>query len=129
MADKELGAKIVDLRESVDMSQVELGRRIGLEKSAMSKIESGSRKVSSDELKKISDVFDVSTDYLLGKNQAPAWATKKDIIDLEQMIEDNVGMAYKGEELSEKDKQRLDGILTSIYWEKLQNKRKREHQE
>lgn len=57
--------KIIDLRESKDWSQAELARRLDVNKSVMNRIESGERKVSSDELKKLSDIFDVSTDYLL----------------------------------------------------------------
>lgn len=59
--------KIINLRESKDWSQAELARRLDVNKSVMNRIESGERKVSSDELKKLSDIFDVSTDYLLGQ--------------------------------------------------------------
>lgn len=59
--------KIINLRESKDWSQAELARRLDVNKSVMNRIESGERKVSSDELKKLSDIFDVSTDYLLGR--------------------------------------------------------------
>lgn len=68
--------KIIDLRESKDWSQAELARRLDVNKSVMNRIESGERKVSSDELKKLSDIFDVSTDYLLErtdeKEKAPS---------------------------------------------------------
>ncbi|WP_424685182.1 helix-turn-helix domain-containing protein [Enterococcus sp.] len=60
-----LPKKIIDLRESNDWSQAELARRLDVNKSVMNRIESGERKVSSDELKRLSDIFDVSTDYLL----------------------------------------------------------------
>lgn len=61
--------KIINLRESKDWSQAELARRLDVNKSVMNRIESGERKVSSDELKKLSDIFDVSTDYLLGRTE------------------------------------------------------------
>ena len=57
--------RIINLRESKDWSQAELGRRIGLDKSTMNKIESGTRKIQTEELKLLSDVLDVSVDYLL----------------------------------------------------------------
>lgn len=70
-----LPKKIIDLRESNDWSQAELARRLDVNKSVMNRIESGERKVSSDELKRLSDIFDVSTDYLLertgGKDKTP----------------------------------------------------------
>lgn len=60
-----LSLRIVDLREKNGMTQTELADKMGLDKSSMSKIENGSRKVSSDELKKLSRIFSVSADYLL----------------------------------------------------------------
>ena len=66
MPDKILISKIINLREAKDWSQAELARRLGVEKSVMNKIEHGSRKVSIDELKQLANLFQVSTDYLLG---------------------------------------------------------------
>jgi len=83
----------------------------------------------SDSLEKVADYFGVTTDYLLGRNQAPEWAHPEDMHDLKQMLDDNVGLAYGGEDLTDKDKQRLNDILTGLYWEKLHNKKKRENQE
>lgn len=60
--------RIVNLRDSKDWSQAELGRRIGLDKSTMNKIENGTRKIQTDELIAISKLFEVSVDYLLNGN-------------------------------------------------------------
>lgn len=89
MADKKLAARIVNLREDVDMKQTELARRLGLDKSAMSKIESGDRKVSSDELQNLSEIFDVSSDYLLGQTDKRHYydLTEKDEIDIAEQAE------------------------------------------
>ncbi|MDA5386984.1 helix-turn-helix domain-containing protein [Loigolactobacillus backii] len=80
-----------------------------------------------DKLQAVADYFNVTTDYLLGRNQAPEWAEPKDILDLKQMLDDNVGLAYGGEDLTDEDKQRLNDILTGLYWEKLHNKKKSEN--
>lgn len=61
--------RIINLRDSKDWSQAELGRRIGLDKSTMNKIENGTRKVQTDELKLLSEVFEVSVDYLLNGSE------------------------------------------------------------
>lgn len=71
MPKENLISRIINLRESKDWSQTELGRRLGVDKSVMNKIESGTRKVSTEELTKLADIFDVSTDYLLGKESNP----------------------------------------------------------
>ncbi|MEN2367642.1 helix-turn-helix domain-containing protein [Levilactobacillus brevis] len=119
MADKKLAQRIIDLRESADMKQAELGRRLGLDRSAMSKIENGTRKVSSDELAKLSEIFSVTTDYLLGKNSTPMWANSKDTNDLEKFLNDNEGsMTYGGEDLTEEQKEQVRVAMTAIFWKR-----------
>lgn len=119
MADKKLAQRIIDLRESADMKQAELGRRLGLDRSAMSKIENGTRKVSSDELAKLSEIFSVTTDYLLGKNSTPVWANEKDTNDLEKFLTDNEGsMTYGGEDLTEEQKEQVRVAMTAIFWKR-----------
>ncbi|MDT2814325.1 helix-turn-helix transcriptional regulator [Vagococcus carniphilus] len=84
---------------------------------------------STERLEEIADYFHVSVDYLLGRTenknlpQSPKWATEEDIMDLEEMLNSNVNMAYGGEELTEEEKQRLKDVLTGIFWDKLQKKK------
>lgn len=130
MADKSLANKIVNLREEGNITQSELARRLGLDKSSMSKIESGSRKVSTDELKRISEIFEVSTDYLLGNTidrngHTPSWATNEDKKDLKRFLEDNAnGMTYGGEGLTDEEQKQVRRILEGFFWDKQKNKHK-----
>ena len=48
-----LAQKITNYREAQDMTQAELADKSGIERTALNKIEKGTRKVSSDELKAI----------------------------------------------------------------------------
>lgn len=122
MADKTLADKIIDLREEQNLTQTELARRLNLDKSSMSKIENGTRKVSSDELKRISEIFSVSTDYLLGnttyhKGVAPKWATKEDKNDLKKFIEENSdSMTYGGESLTDDEREQVKHVLEAVFW-------------
>lgn len=119
MTIKKLNERIIDLRESKDLTQTELAKRLNIDKSAMNKIESGTRKVSSDELSKLASIFDVTTDYLLGKNNTPKWANKKDTYDLEKFLEDNDGtFTYGGDDLTEDEKQKLKIAMTQIFWDR-----------
>lgn len=61
------GAIIKKLREDNKLSQAELADNIGINNSVLSRIESGDRQLRDDELIKIADFFNVSTDYLLGR--------------------------------------------------------------
>lgn len=54
-------------REFRDLSQGELAIRAGLQASAVSHFETGTRKPSFDNLKRLADALKVSTDYLLGR--------------------------------------------------------------
>ena len=54
-------------REKRNLSQGELAKRAGLQPSAVSHFETGSRKPSFDNLRRLADALKVSTDYLLGR--------------------------------------------------------------
>jgi transcriptional regulator with XRE-family HTH domain len=58
-------------RELRELNQAELARRAGLQASAVSHFETGARKPSFDNLKKLADALDVTTDYLLGRVDDP----------------------------------------------------------
>lgn len=89
MADLKLAKKIIDLREQSDMSQAELARRMNIDKSSMNKIENGSRKVSSEELLAFSTIFDVTTDYLLGKSETKSTEPNDNAMLIAAHIEDD----------------------------------------
>ena len=59
-------------REMRDLNQGELARRAGLQASAISHFETGARKPSFDNLKRLADALKVTTDYLLGRVDDPA---------------------------------------------------------
>lgn len=62
----DFGAILKQLRKSHNLTQEELGLRIGLSKAVVSKYENGLGYPTFDMLIKISDYFGVTTDYLLG---------------------------------------------------------------
>ena len=59
-------------RELRALNQGELARRAGLQASAVSHFETGARKPSFDNLKRLGDALNVTTDYLLGRVDDPA---------------------------------------------------------
>ena len=61
-----MGEKLKSLRVEKKLTQKQVANRIGLATSAVSSYESGSRYPSYDVLVKLSRIFHVSTDYLLG---------------------------------------------------------------
>lgn len=55
------------IRESKKMSQADLAELAGLKPAAISHFETGLRSPSFDNLKKLADALNVSTDYLMGR--------------------------------------------------------------
>lgn len=68
---KTIGDRIKKLRQEADMSQQELAKLLQVARPAVSQIESGDRKLSAEELKKLSEIFHVSADSLLGSGTEP----------------------------------------------------------
>jgi len=63
---KDLGSRIKRLREELGISQQRLAALLGVSRSTISQIEIGVRKVSADELLKLSEIFNISVEQLLG---------------------------------------------------------------
>ena len=63
------GDRIKYLRSLTDMSQEELGRRVGVQRAAINKYEKGTvENIPIKTIEKIANVFDVSPTYIVGWN-------------------------------------------------------------
>lgn len=62
------GERLKSLRESHNLTQDELADELGVTKQAISQYERGVRRPDFDTLSRICDLFNVSSDYLLGKS-------------------------------------------------------------
>ena len=63
--------RLREARKLRELNQGELARRAGLQDSAVSHFETGSRKPSFNNLKRLADALKVTTDYLLGRVDDP----------------------------------------------------------
>lgn len=91
--------RIKELRAVKNVSQAELGRAIGVERSTVCQYEKGSRMPDNNTLIKIADYFGVSTDYLLGRTEIiNEYAIKNelDIAELEMYPIPLVGRVVAG---------------------------------
>lgn len=73
-----LPERLKRLRQSMHLSQEQLARLLGVDRSTISSYESSVRQPPLDTLSRIADVFGVSTDYLLGRTNDLSF----DIFDL-----------------------------------------------
>lgn len=119
MNDQELLAKkIISIRNSQNMSQLELAEKANIERTALNKIEKGTRKISSDELKRIALALHQSTDTLLNikKENTNSSESLSSSDDLDEMI--NNARFFDGKPIDDHDKDLVRGILKRIYNEK-----------
>ena len=75
-----LGKRVRDLRTDANISQTTLAEYLGLGKTAVSMLETGQRATSVDVLVRLSEYFDVTIDYLVGKSEFPDYSASEDVI-------------------------------------------------
>lgn len=63
---KTVGYRIMELREKYNIDKTEFAKRIGVDKSTITRYEDGDRQPTLDVLLKIKQVFGVSLDWLAG---------------------------------------------------------------
>ncbi len=71
-------ARLKAAREMRQWSQSDLAGRSGLSPSSIAHFETGSRKPSFDNLRRLANALEVTTDYLLGRVDNPALAQSGD---------------------------------------------------
>ena len=65
-------------RELRRLSQAELAHRTGLQQSAVSHYETGTRRPSFTNLRRLAEAMEVTTDYLVGRSQSPEGSATSD---------------------------------------------------
>ena len=127
-----IGNTIRELRKEKKMSQSELGKFIGVSQTTVTAWETGRAEPSSTFVSKLADLFNVSTDYLLGRSDSkkePYYELtekeKNDIaVQAEKLmdgIESGENLNFYGEPATEEQKERL---LIDIQTAMEMNKRK-----
>ncbi|HHT7239762.1 TPA: helix-turn-helix domain-containing protein [Bacillus cereus] len=66
-----LSIRIKKIRKERKWSQKELGEKVDVSESFISKVESGKKQPSREVTAKIAEVLNVTTDYLLGRSEDP----------------------------------------------------------
>lgn len=99
--------KLRELREEKHITQVTLGDELGISQQRISKLENGEVEASEKILKKISEYFNVSVDYLLGLTSK----RESNEICNEMLTPKNLIMLYG--KLSERDRSIVNTLLQS----------------
>lgn len=81
-----LADNIKNIREEKNFKQIEVATHIGVDKSAYSKIEKGLRSITVEELQKMAQLFNMTTDQILNYDgKIPKEITIEDKTTTEQM--------------------------------------------
>ena len=102
-----IGKKIRELRKIKDISQEELGKRIGTHLTNIGRYERDAQIPSADIIKKLAEVFNVSADYLLFEDN-------RDNISVKVKDEKVIEYLEKIESLPPEDKEVIFTIIDSI---------------
>ena len=114
------GERIKELRLLYEMSQDELGRRVGVQRAAINKYEKGTvENIPIKTIEKIAKVFDVSPSYIVG------WTNEEASLSAEVKTIQGVKLFYGKESvelleyfnnLTPQGKKRVLQYLDDIYW-------------
>lgn len=98
-----LGKTLASLRKEIKLTQHQLASALKITRGALSMYELDKREPDNSTLIKISDYFDVSTDYLLGKTDSKNYC-------LEETSSYNASL----EGLDEEDKLLIENLINSL---------------
>lgn len=123
---KSAGERIRYLRNKREWSLRELEKRTGINYSVLSRIESGKRAITDEEIKIFSDIFDVSSDFILGRTDNIELSIEEKLDRALQLRDGEKIYFYDMEGLTDEDIEMLKKQI-ELYRE-MSERRKREKQ-
>lgn len=121
-----LPSKLKELRAKQGLTQEQVANRLGITRPAYTAYESGKRQPDYSTLAHLAKMFNVSTDYLLGVNNTPEWATQQDALDLQEYLNNPAAQNsfnFGGVKLTKEQEEKMQVAITQIFWEQLKNKK------
>lgn len=119
----QFGDRVKQLRESVGMTQAELGKKVGVSDRVIGYYESNNRFPKKQEIIiKLAEVFGVSVDYLLVQRAHDPESGIQPIQDIDSPINTHnvlkkVELLFAGGQLNDEDKEKIFHAITEIYVE------------
>ena len=110
---EKLPKRLKELREAKGYLQKYVADKIGVKSNTLSGYENGTRSPDPEMIVKLAELYNVTTDYLLGKSDDP---NKTEEEELEEFI-DNVRVWYKDEPESKEEKLKLFNKMFDIFKE------------
>ncbi|MGF7186062.1 transcriptional regulator with XRE-family HTH domain [Desulfitispora alkaliphila] len=119
-----LSERLIVARKNKDMTQEAVAAKLGITRPAYTAYEKGRRQPDYDILNQLADIFEVSTDYLLGRTDNPKGYTDDELseTDIEKLIKDGK-IQYRGEPVDEEDRESLKEFI-KLAFRTIKNKKK-----
>lgn len=109
-----LGDRLKEARKIKKYTQMEAASKLGITNGALSGYERNYRDPDTEMLKKLANLYEVSTEWLLGNSSSKSKPNKKDELDIAKRMEqlrydlqNAEGLAFEGEPMSEEAKESL----------------------
>lgn len=122
------GERIRRLREEKDWSQIELAKKASINNSVLSRIEANKRPIEDDLLIKFAEIFNTTTDYILGRTntRAPSAPTLDEELTqiMKELGPDITLQFYDLKGMTEEEKENLKIFLQVLKARREQKKEK-----
>lgn len=121
MEDSILPKRLKELREKHGFLQKFVADKLGIKSNTLSGYENGTRSPDPDMLNSLANLYNVTTDYLLGRTDDPNLTVKdeKDIAKrlekFKEELEDQEDLLFMGEPMSEEAKESLTEAMEYIF--------------
>lgn len=130
--------RIRELRKEVGLSGPKLAELLNITPTYLYELELEKKRLSADMTTRLAKIFGVSTDYLLGVDDArrvvhgafdievnsPDWATKKDKRDFKKMLEEDEPILFDGVPVSDEDKEKIKRVMEAMFWDAKEKNKK-----
>jgi len=115
------GKRLKRLRNEKKLTQSELGKIINVSKVSISGYESGDRTPDTDNLRRLADYFEVTSDYLLGREDKRIESMNA---ELEKLLKDpQTNLMFNGwREMSEEERKEAIRMINYIQFKKKEEK-------
>lgn len=117
--------RLKELRKSKKhLTQKDMAKLLGVARTTYSSYEQGRSIPDSATQNRIADYFDVTLDYLHGRNYSPKWTNNE--VKLDQALKSNACIIYGDEEASSEDKEIINDLIAGYFWSKKQKEKNKE---
>jgi transcriptional regulator with XRE-family HTH domain len=116
-----LGTRLREARELKRLKQIDVAPLIGITSQALSNYERGDRDPDTDTLNKLADIYNVTVDYLLGRDTPLTHPKETNLKDLAEFLE-QPEIFFNGIPLTKEDIKKVKASLEIVFWDAKQKK-------